>query len=147
MASAISAAVTGIRQLPVAAHVAVVTCKPRKGSPDRGGFGKGTVAAALIGPLAGRPEASPIRQPAHTPPPLVKSALAAAARHHAIACVEGTRQGYRTVRIDLGEHIAPHAIDAVLNAYHTEGKRLVATARAVDLVERALGGETPTRSF
>lgn len=69
------------------------------------------------------------------------AALAAAARHHAVACVEGARQGYRTVRTELGEHIPPHAVDAVLNAYHSEGKRLVATARAVELVERALRGE------
>lgn len=64
-----------------------------------------------------------------------------------VACVEGARQGYRTVRTELGEHIPPHAVDAVLNAYHTEGKRLVATARAIELEERALRGEIATRSF
>lgn len=65
-------------------------------------------------------------------------ALAALARHHVQACVVGTRQGYRTVRTDLGEHILTHATDEVLAAYRIEGKRLAATAQAVDLVERAL---------
>jgi len=69
------------------------------------------------------------------------AALAAMARHHTQACVEGARDGYRTARTELGESIPPHAIDAVLAAYRTEGRRLAATARAVTLVERALHGE------
>jgi hypothetical protein len=70
------------------------------------------------------------------------AALAAMARHHTQACVEGARAGYRTTRTELGEAIPPHAVDAVLAAYRTEGRRLAATARAVGLVERALHGET-----
>jgi hypothetical protein len=70
------------------------------------------------------------------------AALAAMARHHTQACVEGARAGYRTTRTELGEAIPPHAVDAVLAAYRTEGRRLAATARAVTLVERALHGET-----
>src|ERR1700751_3312177 len=58
-------------------------------------------------------------------------ALAAMARHHTSACVEGARAGYRTVR-------------TVLTAYRTEGPRLAATARAVVLVERAIRGEVFT---
>jgi hypothetical protein len=69
------------------------------------------------------------------------AALAAMARHHTAACVEGARQGYRTVRTELAEVLPPHAVDAVLTAYQTEGRRLAATARAVDLVERAIRGE------
>ena len=69
------------------------------------------------------------------------AALAAMARHHTQACVEGARAGYRTARTELGETIPPHAVDAVLAAYRTEGRRLAATARAVALVERALHGE------
>jgi hypothetical protein len=69
-------------------------------------------------------------------------ALATMARHHTQACVEGARAGYRSTRTELGETIPPHAIDAVLAAYRTEGRRLAATARAVVLVERALHGET-----
>jgi hypothetical protein len=70
------------------------------------------------------------------------AALAAMARHHTQACVEGARTGYRTTRTELGEAIPPHAVDAVLAAYRTEGRRLAATARAVALVERALHGES-----
>jgi hypothetical protein len=68
-------------------------------------------------------------------------ALAAMARHHTAACVEGARQGYRTARTELAEVLPPHAVDAVLTAYRTEGRRLAAAARAVVLVERAMHGE------
>jgi hypothetical protein len=68
-------------------------------------------------------------------------ALAAMARHHAKACVESARQGYRTARTELAPALPPHAVDAVLAAYRREGNRLAATARAVALVERALRGE------
>jgi hypothetical protein len=68
-------------------------------------------------------------------------ALAAMARHHTAACVEGARQGYRTARTELAEVLPPHALEAVLTAYRTEGHRLAATARAVALVERAIRGE------
>jgi hypothetical protein len=73
-------------------------------------------------------------------------ALAAMARYHAKACVEGAREGYRTARTELADTLPPHAIDTVLAAYRKEGARLAATARAVGLVERALRGEafTPT---
>jgi len=56
--------------------------------------------------------------------------------------VEGARAGYRTTRTELGEAVPPHVIDAVLDAYRTEGRRLAVTAKAVVLVERALRGET-----
>lgn len=71
-------------------------------------------------------------------------ALAAMARHHTSACVEGARAGYRTVRTELAEELPPHAVDAVLTAYRTEGRLLAATARAVALVERAMRGEVFT---
>lgn len=69
-------------------------------------------------------------------------ALAALARHHLAACVEGARQGYRSARAELGKDLPPASLTAVLAAYQTEGRRLVATARAVDLVGHALRGET-----
>ena len=72
-------------------------------------------------------------------------ALAALARYHSKACVEGARQGYRTARAELAGALPPHAIDTVLAAYRKEGARLAATARAVGLVERALRGETFTQ--
>ena len=75
-------------------------------------------------------------------------ALAAMARYHSKACVEGARQGYRTARTELAGALPPHAIDTVLAAYRKEGARLAATARAVGLIERALRGEVfvPTPS-
>ena len=71
-------------------------------------------------------------------------ALAAMARYHSRACVEGARQGYRTARTELAGTLPPHAIDTVLAAYRKEGARLAATARAVGLIERALRGEVFT---
>ena len=74
------------------------------------------------------------------------TALAAMARHHTQACVEGARDGYRTARTELGETLPPHAIDAVLAAYRTEGRRLAGTAKAVALIEealRSLRGDAP----
>lgn len=69
-------------------------------------------------------------------------ALATLARHHAAACVEGARDGYRSARAELGKDLPPGSLAAVLTAYQAEGRRLVATAQAVDLVVRALRGET-----
>ena len=71
-------------------------------------------------------------------------ALAAMARHHCESCVEGAREGYRMARTELGGALPPHALDAVLAAYHREGTRLAANAAAVALVERALRGEVFT---
>jgi hypothetical protein len=74
-------------------------------------------------------------------------ALAAMARHHTAACVEGARQGYRTARTELGEALPPHAVDAVLAVYRAEGRRLAEAARAAILVERALRGENFTEKL
>ena len=71
-------------------------------------------------------------------------ALAAMAIHHTRACVVGAREGYRSARTELGNALPTHALDAVLAAYRAEGRRLVATAQAVDLVARALRGEVFT---
>src|SRR6516225_2953122 len=68
-------------------------------------------------------------------------ALAAMAAHHARACVAGAREGYRNARTEVGGALPPHALEALLAAYRAEGRRLVATAEAVDLVARALRGE------
>ena len=70
------------------------------------------------------------------------AALAALARHHLAACVEGARQGYRCARAELGKDLPPSGLAAVLAAYQAEGRRLVATARAAELVSSALRGET-----
>jgi hypothetical protein len=68
-------------------------------------------------------------------------ALAALARHHLAACVEGARQGYRSARAELGKDLPPTGLAAVLTAYQDEGRRLVAAARGAELVSRALRGE------
>jgi hypothetical protein len=70
--------------------------------------------------------------------------LAAMATHHARACVAGAREGYRNARTEVGGALPPHALEALLAAYRAEGRRLVATAQAVDLVARALRGEVFT---
>jgi hypothetical protein len=69
-------------------------------------------------------------------------ALAALARHHVAACVEGARAGYRSARAELGKDLPPGGLAAVLAAYQAEGRRLVTTAQAVELVSRALRGES-----
>ena len=69
-------------------------------------------------------------------------ALATLARHHIDASVEGARKAYRSARAELGQDLPPSAVAAVLAVYQAEGTRLVATAKAVDLVCRALHGET-----
>jgi len=71
-------------------------------------------------------------------------ALAVLARHHLAACVRGAREGYRTARTELGGKLPPGGVEAVLEVYRTEGRRLVETALAVDLVGRALRGEAFT---
>jgi hypothetical protein len=69
------------------------------------------------------------------------AALASVARYYSRACVEGARQGYRTARDELGVALPPHAVDGVLAAYRVEGFKLAATARSVELIERAIRGE------
>jgi len=71
-------------------------------------------------------------------------ALAAMAAQHTKACVAGAREGYRTARTEVGGALPPHALEALRAAYRAEGRRLVATAQAVDLVARALRGEVFT---
>ena len=70
-------------------------------------------------------------------------ALAVLARHHLAACVQGAREGYRAARTELAS-LPPGGVDAVLEVYRAEGRRLVETAHAVDLVTRALRGEVFT---
>jgi hypothetical protein len=74
-------------------------------------------------------------------------ALASLARHHLTACVEGARRGYRTARSELGPSLPPSAVEAVLTAYRSEGRRLADAARATDLIERAMHGEVFVRQL
>ena len=68
-------------------------------------------------------------------------ALATMAEHHVAACVQGAREGYRNARTELTGALPTASVDAVLEAYRSEGRRLVDTARGVDLIGRALRGE------
>jgi hypothetical protein len=74
-------------------------------------------------------------------------ALAALARHHLTACVDGARNGYRSARSELRHQLPPSAVEAVLSAYRSEGMRLAESARAADLIERALRGEVFVRQM
>lgn len=67
--------------------------------------------------------------------------LAVIARHTVTGALEGARRGYRVARSELGEAVPPHAVDAALKAYQAEGRRLVAAAKGIEVVERALRGE------
>src|SRR5512139_2003333 len=65
-------------------------------------------------------------------------ALARLAREHVEGCLEAARNGFRTARVDLNKAMPPHAVQAVLEVYRTEGTRLAALAKSVALVETAL---------
>jgi hypothetical protein len=64
--------------------------------------------------------------------------LAFIARHVLGGAVEGARQGYWTTRSELGGAVPPQVIAAALGDFRTEGQRLSAALRAVELVEGAL---------
>jgi hypothetical protein len=74
-------------------------------------------------------------------------ALATLARHHLTACVDGARNGYRSARSELRHQLPPSAVEGVLSAYRSEGMRLAESARAADLIERALRGEVFVRQM
>ncbi|GAA2414421.1 hypothetical protein GCM10010191_25500 [Actinomadura vinacea] len=66
--------------------------------------------------------------------------LARMARQHVNASLEAAREGFRTARVDLGEVVPPHGIEAVLDTYRREGGRLVTQLQGIELVETALHG-------
>lgn len=67
--------------------------------------------------------------------------LARFAAGHVASASDAARRGLATARADLRGVVPPEAVDAAIAAYEREGDRLRRTARAVDLVERALRGE------
>ena len=71
--------------------------------------------------------------------------LAFIARHVLTGAVEGTRQGYRTIRRESGGLVPAPAIGAALQDFRVEGERLSAVLRSVELVECALRGIGPRR--
>ena len=68
--------------------------------------------------------------------------LAVMARHHGEACLDGAREGYRSIRAELQGWLSPSEVEEVLATYRTVGARHVATARAVGLVVEALHRES-----
>ncbi len=69
--------------------------------------------------------------------PLVLSRVAA---HHVRAAVEGNRQARGRARVELRERVDAAVMEEVLLALDAEHARLLAAARAVDLVDQALLG-------
>ena len=67
--------------------------------------------------------------------------LARMAGDHVAAGLEAARAGWRTVRVELADHLPAEAMEAAVAAYEREGARLAAAARAVEAVAAALRGE------
>jgi hypothetical protein len=66
--------------------------------------------------------------------------LARFAALHVEAGVLAARRGLSTVRVELREVADPETVEAAVSAFEREGARLVATSRAVALVESGLRG-------
>ncbi|MBB6120872.1 hypothetical protein FHS13_002833 [Nocardiopsis algeriensis] len=66
------------------------------------------------------------------------AALSRLARHYVSAALAAAREGYRTARVELRDHLPPHALDQVMNAYLEEGRRVAGVLRAVEAVDAAL---------
>ncbi|GAA0976317.1 MULTISPECIES: hypothetical protein [Nocardiopsidaceae] len=72
-------------------------------------------------------------------------ALSRLARQYVSAALEAAREGYRTARVDLRDHLPPHALDQVMNAYLAEGQRMAGVLRSVEAVDAALRSATGER--
>jgi len=66
--------------------------------------------------------------------------LARLARQQVEASVQAARRGYATARVDLKDVVEPQVVEELLSVYATEGPRLVALGRSVQLVADALDG-------
>jgi hypothetical protein len=67
--------------------------------------------------------------------------LARFAAHHVDGAIAAARKGYRNARTELRDAVSPEVVAEALEAWETEGARLVAVARSVDLLEQALRGK------
>jgi hypothetical protein len=67
--------------------------------------------------------------------------LARFAAHHVDGALTASRAGYRGARTELRDAVSPEVVAEALQAWEIEGARLLALARAVDLVEQALRGK------
>ena len=66
--------------------------------------------------------------------------LARLAAGQAAASLEATRDGWRTLRRDVGRELPPEVVEAAMAAYEQEGVRLRELVRQVDAVREALRG-------
>ena len=66
--------------------------------------------------------------------------LARFAARHVQSGVEAARDGLASVRHELRDLVPPETVAAAVAAFEREGARLMATGRAVALVEEALRG-------
>ena len=67
--------------------------------------------------------------------------LARFAGDHVSAALGAARVGWRSLRVDLHDHLPAEALDAAMDAYEREGSRLAAVARSVEMVSAALRGQ------
>lgn len=67
--------------------------------------------------------------------------LARFAGDHTGAALEAARSGWRSLRVDLKDHLPGEAVDAAMDAYEREGSRLAGVARSVEVVSAALRGQ------
>lgn len=65
-------------------------------------------------------------------------ALSRLARQYVSAALDAAREGYRTARVDLRDHLPPHALDQVMGAYLEEGRRSAGILRSIEAVDGAL---------
>lgn len=72
-------------------------------------------------------------------------ALSRLAHQYISSALEAAREGYRTARVDLRDHMPPHALDQVMNAYLAEGQRMAAVLRSVEAVDAALRAASAER--
>jgi hypothetical protein len=59
---------------------------------------------------------------------------------HVEACLHSARQGWRSLRQEVGRDLPPDVVEAAMTAYEQEGARLRELARAVAAVDAALQG-------
>lgn len=67
-------------------------------------------------------------------------ALAWLTVRHLDAQLAAMREGYRGIRVDIGEELGPEGVHDVLAALELEGARLVAARRAAGLLLEGLQG-------
>ena len=69
--------------------------------------------------------------------PVLLARLAAA---ESAASLQATRDGWRTLRRDVGRRLPPEVVEEAMAAYERQGARLARIGREVDAVRQALDG-------